>query len=762
MNTPAQKRQHRPIWDAWHRPGWFSLLLGIGVIAANHRVVFGGESFALGDFTVFGYPLACHLQASLQAGELPLWNPLNECGQPFLAQWNTMTLYPPMLLTTLFPLASALSLFCLAHQYLGGLGMYFLARSWTRNGPAGAIAAVVYAFDGIMQNSLMWPNNIAALGLLPWVMLTARIGWQNGRRSLLAAALVATLQLLTGAPEMILVTWLFVLLALVHDLGHRPRREMLLRCGSIIGLAAALAAAQLIPFFDLLIHSARAETGNHVQSHIHWYGWANYFLPLFNNAGSESFGGYQQFRQFWTRSFYLGYIPWFLLMLALTGNKRAFARNLAACSALALILAMGPDGRLYTWLNAALPLDLMRYPVKFLIILKVALPLLAAWGIRRLKIGHPTRAWFSIGLGIVGFAIAFWLQHHLILPAAGRYIAHMDAWARLGWLIGVAMMLMLVVRLPRSRRNLGLLGLMLVTGGDLYWHQPQLSPTVDATVFTRRNPHHEILQAAVYPAGRALPNMAAIEDQTYGETQAMEEFVASTRAWIGYNANLLDRVAFVGGFYSLSLARFDQVYIGMFRFEERLNDSFADFAAITCTTRGSQRFEWITRTNAQPLITIGRRPEFLPAEKLLERASEGRFNPAEEVLLDEATKDAFAPEASPKARVTSENITPHRIEFSTTSPQSTIATIAQIHHHWWQAEVDGEPVSIHPANQAFQAIAVPAGEHRVVLRYVDWGFRIGLVVSVLALISVMTQWVRLRNPVPREARPNNPSPRADR
>ena len=230
---------------AWYRPPMFAGLLAVAVIAANYRVVFFGETFGLRDFAVFGYPLAAHLQESLRAGELPLWNVLSECGHPFLGQWNTMVLYPFMLLTVLFPLGSALAVFCLVHQYVGGLGMYFLARRWSRCGPAGALAGILYSFDGIMQTALMWPNNIAALGLLPWVVLAVQSAWRQGGRVVCGAALLSAIQLLSGAPEMILVTWLFVLLALGHDWAKCADKREGLRLGRRCGCVVVLAAPRL-------------------------------------------------------------------------------------------------------------------------------------------------------------------------------------------------------------------------------------------------------------------------------------------------------------------------------------------------------------------------------------------------------------------------------------------------------------------------------------------------------------------------------------
>jgi uncharacterized membrane protein YfhO len=56
----------------------------------------------------------------------------------------------------------------------------------------------------------------------------------------------------------------------------------------------------------------------------------------------------------------------------------------------------------------------------------------------------------------------------------------------------------------------------------------------------------------------------------------------------------------------------------------------------------------------------------------------------------------------------------------------------------WSAELDGRPAELRPANLAFRAVAVPAGEHRVRFTYASaaWttGSRIGAVACAAWLV----------------------------
>jgi len=106
--------------DEWFTPTRFALLLGLLICATYPEVIIGTKTFFHRDFALFGYPLAAYHRECFWHCKLPLWTPLSYCGLPFLAQWNTMTLYPLSLFYLLLPLSWSLGVFCLGHLFLGG------------------------------------------------------------------------------------------------------------------------------------------------------------------------------------------------------------------------------------------------------------------------------------------------------------------------------------------------------------------------------------------------------------------------------------------------------------------------------------------------------------------------------------------------------------------------------------------------------------------------------------------------------------------
>jgi hypothetical protein len=188
-------------------PVRFGILLALLIFTAFPQVLLGLQTFVIRDHGFFAYPLAHFQRDCFWRGELPFWNPYNYCGAPFLAQWNTMPLYPPALIYLLLPLTWSLSFFCLLHLWFAGYGMYQLARRWTGNDFAAAFAGVAFAFNGLALNLLMWPSHIATLSWMPWVVLAVEGAWRDGGRKIFPAAIVGGLQMLAGGPETIFLTF---------------------------------------------------------------------------------------------------------------------------------------------------------------------------------------------------------------------------------------------------------------------------------------------------------------------------------------------------------------------------------------------------------------------------------------------------------------------------------------------------------------------------------------------------------------------------
>ena len=737
--------------------GWtlrrFGLALALLIFAAFPKVSLGLNSFVHRDFGLFGYPLAMFHRDCFWRGEVPLWNPFNNLGLPFLAQWNTLTLYPGSLLYLLFPMPWSLNAFCLAHLWLAGVGMYWLAFRWTGSRTGAAVAGVAFAFNGLALNALMWPNNIAALGWMPWVVGAAEMGWRKGGRSLAVAALTATMQMLTGAPEIILFTWVF-LGAMWSGQWFKAgpaRGPLFWKFSGLAVLVFTLSGAQLLPFLDLLTHSHRdAHFGTNAWS-MPWWGWLNFLVPGFRVNQSSS-GLWFQPEQYWTSSYYTGGA---VLALSLWGalrlrQPRTFLLLLALMAS--AVLALGDAGKIFHWLRLALPAaNVMRFPIKFVVVAVFVLPLLAAFAVREWSDAHreanarpwPRAACLALTMVLLLAGTAAWAM------AAPLHESDTTrtAWSVLRTGFFLLLALTLLTAHVRGHRGLGgirgAVALVVVLWVDALTHAPWQNPTAPSHVLARLPaPPQAMAPMPELGQGRALLSLPAMSEfYTRNSTDAADSFLRR-RLGLPNTMNLIDRVPKVDGFFSLYLPEERRVHFRLYAADGGIRPPLADFLGVTQVTAASNLLAWTARDSALPLVTGGQRPLFVEPGAALTNLISRSFEPRDEVLLP--------PEAQPFITATHPAaVTVHKVDWQNQrvrveaeSAQAALLVFSQAHYHPWQARVDGEEASLWRANVAFQAVEMPAGRHVVELVYVDQVFRFGCALSLAGLALTGLCWCR--------------------
>lgn len=719
--------------------GRLVLLVFAFLVAAYPDVIVGTNALVYRDFGIFGYPLANYHRESLLGGEIPLWNPLNNCGLPFLAQWNTMVFYPLSLIYVLLPMPWSLNYFCFLHVLLAAVGMYFLARRWTGNGFAATVAGLGYALNGLTLHSLMWPNNIAALAWLPWVVFVMERAWLEGGRSLLLAALIAAVQMLSGAPEIIIFTWVIAgslsIGCWVRHGAFVPRRILMMGA-----LACGLSAVQLLPFLDLAFHSQRDSSFASDAWSMPAWGVANFLVPLFRCTAAR-LGVFSQEEQQWTSSYYAGVG---ILALALCGFLTVHSARvwwLGLLLTVSLLLALGNNGFVYPLIKQVIPaLGMVRFPVKFVVPVLFALPMLAAFAIARLGNGSGRRLLSGVIAALLAGVAA-------IVFVGWKYPFPGDSWSST-WQSGVGRAVVLTLigaaviawcRAPNRRQNqLWAWLLLLLLGIDILTHAPRQNPTVAARAYGP-------VVAPVKTEGRIMlqPSRKAF----FGSASTD----CPLRSYHGYrvvrlaNCNLLDGVSKVDGFYSLYVGEENRLRSTLLEASDQVPTGLANFLAVTHTSTSDDLFGWTNRAGALPMISAGQSPIFATPSETLKALGSPRFDPRQVVYLPAEAKAAVGSCATNAAKVFSTRRSAHEIEIDVRAEERSVVTIAQTHYHWWKAFIDDNRTSVWRANYAFQAVVVPPGHHRVRLVYEDWSFRAGAVWSVLTLIICGLAFIHSRD-----------------
>ena len=775
----------------WLSLGRFALGLAVLIFAAFPQVLLGLQTFVVRDFGFFAFPLAHYQRECFWHGQLPLWNPYNNCGVPFLAQWNTMPLYPPALIYLLLPLEWSLSFFSLVHLFWAGLGMYCLAHRWTGNRLAAAVAGLIFAFNGLSLNLLMWPSHIATLNWMPWVVLTVERAWEEGGRKLVLAALVGALQMLAGGPETILFTWLILLALWASRMWRVFRPASVLQAESpappgpsssfaalwrfplVVVLVAALAAVQLLPFLDLAAHSQRDPGFADARWSMPAWGWMNFLVPMvYGSVWNKTV--FFQYNQAWTSSYYLGVGG---LLLALLGVWVAPQRRrtwlLAAAGALGLALALGDQVGPVRWLRHLVPqLGLMTYPVKFVTVAVFAAPLLAAFGLARLqtleagqrrevqkRLVFLTALLLALIAGILLWAWRFPLQGDDV-PATLR-----NGLGRAGFLAAAAAVLFALgadwggrasasptspesTGGRRSRgRSAGLrpfvpVLLLLVLWLDVWTHEPPQNPSVPPWIYApglaraklAMKPQPELggSRAMVSPAAEVRFNQFIMSD--------LKDNFLVKRLGCFADCNLLDGVPKVNGFFSLYPAQIGELTSVLYGSTNASFPRLADFMGVSQITSPRDMTEWLPRDSFLPLATAGQRPVFLDDTNALRALIAPDFDSRKVVFLPPEMQASVSVTNETSARVVSQRFTPERVDLEVEAAAPSLVVLAQTWYHQWRACVDGAPARLLRANYAFQAVQVPAGRHQVKLVYEDTKLLAGAVVSGLGLLACAGLW----------------------
>jgi len=79
--------------------------------------------------------------------------------------------------------------------------------------------------------------------------------------------------------------------------------------------------------------------------------------------------------------------------------------------------------------------------------------------------------------------------------------------------------------------------------------------------------------------------------------------------------------------------------------------------------------------------------------------------------------------------------TANRLLIQVEAPTAGWLVVADTWYPGWEAQVDGEPAEILPADGVFRAVPVPAGAHQVTLVYQPVAFWVGALLSLLAWLT---------------------------
>lgn len=379
---------------------WLLLVMAVAAVVLAEPLL-SSQPLFLRDLGMWHYPVLREARTADPTGvdPLPLWTSALGTGRPLLANPAYALLHPANVLYLILGFERAFNLYLALHVMLGGAGMFLLARRLRLDDASAFVAAIAFMLGGhVMSCTAQYPM-IGPVAWAPWVLVVGLAATESPRPGRLALlALMVALQLLGGQPEPALMTIALGVFWTAAVVGRTNRLRGLVIWAAAAFWGSALAAPQLLPAVLFARRSMRS-LGLSSETVLYWSFHPARLIELIAPPAGRWLdagvppnplidGGKPLFN-----SHYLGVS---VVLLAVVGLVAARWRKgdssfrlpvpltvLSLTAGLGLILAFGryvPG--LETVVGWTEGLVAFRYPVKFLFIPALAIPIIAGVGLK--------------------------------------------------------------------------------------------------------------------------------------------------------------------------------------------------------------------------------------------------------------------------------------------------------------------------------------------------------------------------------------------
>jgi len=740
-----------------------------------------GSVPARGDLADFFWPMKAYTAERWAAGGVPLWNPLSGCGEPWLAQLQSGALYPgdlPFLLGWREGAFLGIAL----HLALAASGAAFFLWELGASRPASVLAGALYSGGGAYLSLVPVYNNAGTAAWLPWVFAGAwRVAAGRSRGAGLGVAAAGAL--LAGEPALAVAgcAGAFAVALFAGADGERgapakPRARLAGGLALPFLLGAAVAAAAIVPFAAYVGSSGRRANVTREEALARPVGPSDLAdLVAGPRAGAtraESAG-----RGSYLVTLAFGPLPLLLAAGAgagLPGRRRLLAA-LSALAAGAFLLSLGRAGGLAPFLYDAGILRGLRYPARWFVFVHLVLAVAAGagldgwlWGRFRAGPAAPDgdpedpearesaarrrAAWgvLAAGLLFLGVLCALAVLHPASRASREPVAAAIGAGAAVA---GAAILALSRLRVSDGRRTAAAaVALLAVAPLPFLAREPLASAPASAV-----RPAPAALAAARGPeAGRVFA--PAAQDRTLalrwryagGAGWSPAAVARASGALAGYG-NLFYGVATTGSASPLGNPRIDRLAgaalaggdAGRILALLNVRQVLSPFPPRIPGLRRVRTVDGVGRWDADGAFGRAWFPESTRVasdDEAFESLRRPGFDPGAVGLVARDPKAGPLPRGRPRgswaaARFLADE--PERAEIATSASSPSLLVLTRSWDAGWEARLDGTPVPLRRAQLALLAVDVPAGEHRLELRYRPLSFRVGLGLSAAGLVGLL-------------------------
>jgi hypothetical protein len=705
-------------------------------------------------------------------------------GFPVLADFQSGVFYPPHLLFVVLPFFIAIRAIFVFHFLVASLGSYSLLRRWKFPWYASLLGALLFTVGGTIVSLTNLLNHFQTAVWLPWVILfwervVQTVSWKN----FLAFVLILVIQFLAGSPELFVFSMAFVLIDGLRVKASEPEVSYVKMMATFICanlLVIALTMVQLLPTAELVLESRRNQPIPAREALL----WSLDPLRLLNLFfvdkeidPSASIG----MRLFFGRepsfivSYYLGNVWSFGICLWLVLGYWRDKVALFCLIVSSMLFALGSYTPIYPFLLYHLPiLGSFRFPEKFFFFTYALIIYASLRGLAEFLEDDRIR-FKKASLVVLGAVCLAWIAAYFYVRSNLHVLARLiavdsgvdpssDVHAKMvaGLVSNLEQQIVLclallvlfaLVAVGKIRRSLFGLLLVSVAFVDLSWaHRGLLFPVKAQFVYDSPTvleaPDTNLSRLFYYPSGRNLhPGVFVINGQPpFKEAAALffQNLLPNEGIFQGFDYfQEIDALArrpyteFLGFANQLDPA----AQIRLLRaFNVKYLVSFQPLIVngISLVSHFPQYFSWVYRIERTipRVYIVNKSIEEKKSEQVLQRLSSLDFDPTQAVVLNERLTINSQESLIATAKLI--RYEHQRVTVHASLNDAGILVLADSYYPGWRAYVDGTEAKILRANHFFRAVALTEGEHVVEFKYEPLSFKIGLIISLMTVLLLVT------------------------
>lgn len=714
-----------------------------------------GGAYLWEDFTEASYPFQHFAARNIAAGIIPFWNPFSFNGTPFMADIQNGIFYPGNQLMYLLSggnLSAWLSqFFIIIHYLVALLGMWKLARGLGISQWGSALAAIAYAFCALMVAHAIHHSMVYNEAWFPLIIYFFHRAVT--RRSLLyslAAGLMLGITLLSGHPQIALYI-IFFLFCLTIFLFVREMKGPEAERGNIASgaLMAALPiiigggifAIQLLPGMEFAALSQRASFTYEqtLEGALGPGQLLTLVAPKFFGVSGPAASTGTEFwyrpepHYFWETAIYIGVVTLILAAVGLASRRLGSLRwFLAGMGLLGLLYALGDNFFVHPLLGRLPLFSTFRIPTRMTLYLALGGALLAGVGLDRLLRGGEEDTGSIRRAALIAGGVVVFIA---LLAVSGALLGTFNAppnvttasTAAAALLIGLATTGVVWARLRGSMPGVATGAvIVLLAVIDMFTFGMGLnnSPVNPQTEIFGRN-DGQFAQYKADPPGKLF--RVKMRDQGYMLMPRNQGLYSGIMLYEGYNALVLQR------------------RVPPITPQERAFDLLnIQHDIMLDPSTGSAGL--VPRTTALPharMVYDARVTDSAGAYDLLKS---GGVDVARTVVLEKDPGITLDGSGSGTAVITHYDAGEIAVDVNTDKPG--ILVLSEIWYPAWKVYIDGKPAELLIADYSLRGIAVPAGSHKVELRFESGAFSTGswitIITSIAAIGALLVVWMRER------------------